>query len=124
MSKIYVTGIVGVGIYAVPSSDAALATAKAGMNSLLSVAPGVPNLLYDTRDFCAFVRDIDGVRTLNCLIEDFTYSGTPVPTEAATDQMLAAIELALKSVPAEPAGVITAMGELVMNAFGEFLIDP
>jgi hypothetical protein len=123
MSKIYVTGIIGVGIYAVPSSDAALATAEAGMDSLLSV-PGIPLFVYASRDFQAFVRDIDGVRTLNCLIEGFTYNGTTVPSEAATDQMLAAIELALKSVPAEPAGVITAMGELVMNGFGEILIDP
>lgn len=121
MSKIYVKGIIGVGIYAVPSSDATLATAEAGMDFLLSDTPGVPLLEYNTRDFCAFVRDIDGVRTLNCLIDGFLYNSTPVPSEAATDQMLAAIEVALKSLPPEAPGIITDMEVLVLNAFYEMV---
>jgi hypothetical protein len=122
MSKIYVKGIIGVGIFAVPSSDATLATAEAGMDFALSDTPGVPLLEYNTRDFCAFVRDIDGVRTLNCLIDGFLYNSAPVPSEAVTDQMLAAIEVALKYNPGgETAGFITDMEVLVLNAFYEMV---
>jgi hypothetical protein len=118
MSKIYVKGIVGIGIYAVPSSDVTLNTAQNGMILLITDTPGVEDLEVDSRDINAFVRDADGSRTLNLIIEDFTYNHDQVPSDALTATMLAAIKTALEYNPGgEIAGLITDIEELRMNAF-------
>ena len=124
MSKIFVTNIVGVGIYDNPSSDAVLAQVTAGIDALLSVDPSVALLTYSTVQ--AIVKDYrnadgtEGVRTLNCLIDGFRYGGSPCPSEAALDQLLAAIEVALKTVPGgEIPGWITAVGAQWAICWGE-----
>jgi hypothetical protein len=115
MSKIFVTNIVGTGAYNNPSSDAVLAQVTAGMDSLLGTTPGVPLLAFDTVQ--AFVRDCrnadgsEGERTLNCIIDGFRYGGDPCPPEASLDQLLGAIETALKTNPGgELIGLITGVG--------------
>jgi hypothetical protein len=98
MSNNFITDIIGTGTYAVPASDAALASATTGFDGILS---GVANLAYDR--VLAWVEDqggpggAEGVRTLNCLIEKFTYSGEECPDETEIDTMTAAIEAALEA---------------------------
>lgn len=98
MSNIFITDIIGSGTYAVPGADASLAAATAGLETLLS---GVANLTYDR--VLAWVEDqegpdgAEGVRTLNCLIEKFTYLTKECPSEAEVDALGAAIEAALEA---------------------------
>jgi hypothetical protein len=98
MSNIFITDVIGTGTYAVPASDAALASATTGFDGLLS---GVANLAYDR--VLAWVEDAggpggaEGNRTLNCLVEKFTYSGEECPDETEVDTMTAAIEAALEA---------------------------
>lgn len=124
MSKIYVMDIVGSGIYLVPSSDAALVNATNGMDSLLSVNPGVVGLTYDSIE--AFVRDsggpggAEGTRTLNAIIEGFEYKASVVPSEGDADDMCTGIKVALKTNPGgEVQGLITEVGEIRVNAFAD-----
>ena len=125
MSKIYVKGIIGNGIYDVPTSDVTLGTATNGIVLLLTDTPGVVGLVVaDSRNIKAFVRDFDGTRTLNCIIDGFTYGGTTVPSAIDTATMLAAIKTALKYNPGgETAGLINDMDELILNAFPVTHID-
>jgi len=100
MSNIFVADIIGSGTYAIPVDDAALASATAGLDTLIS---GVANLTYDR--VIAWVQDsggpdgAEGVRTLNCLIEKFLYSGEECPSESEIDTLTAAIEAALEADP-------------------------
>ena len=97
MSNIFITDIVGAGVYAVPTSDAELALATAGLNSRLASVSG---LSYDR--VLAWVEDsggpgvVEGARTLNCLIEKFTVSGAECPSESDVDALIAAIEFNLE----------------------------
>ncbi|HUV13231.1 MAG TPA: hypothetical protein VMY18_06285, partial [Acidobacteriota bacterium] len=97
MSNIFITDIVGAGVYAVPTNDAELATATAGLNSRLASVSG---LSYDR--VLAWVEDsggpgaVEGARTLNCLIEKFTVSGAECPSESDVDALIAAIEFNLE----------------------------
>lgn len=124
MSKIYVMDIVGEGIYQIPSSDASLLSATNGMDSLLTVDPGIVDFAYT--DIQAFVKDGatasggEGTRSLNLMIDGFNYEGATVPSEAATDAMCTAIRVALKSIPGgEVQGVITDVGEIRVNEFAD-----
>jgi hypothetical protein len=98
MSNIFVTDIIGTGTYAVPTDDTELASASSGLNTLLG---GVANLTYDR--VLAWVEDsggpggAEGNRTLNCLIEKFTYLTDECPSEANVDTMIAAIESTLEA---------------------------
>jgi hypothetical protein len=98
MSNIFITDIVGSGTYAIPTNDSELAAATAGLNTILS---GVANLDYDR--VLAWVEDTggpdgaEGVRSLNCLIEKFTYLTDECPSESEVDTMTAAIESALEA---------------------------
>jgi hypothetical protein len=123
MSKIYVSGIVGVGIFAVPSTDVALATATNGIVNKLSVEPAVAGLAYTTAR--AFVKDSvnsdgsEGERTLNCIIDGFTYNASPCPSEADTDTLLEAIVTALEFVPGgEVTGWINDVGIIRVDMWG------
>jgi hypothetical protein len=88
MSNIFITSISGIGIYAVPSDDAQLAVATAGLDTLIS---GVANLSYDR--LLAWVEDqggpngAEGVRTLNAVVEKFTYNSKVCPTETEIDTL-------------------------------------
>lgn len=95
MSQVFITDIIGTGIYAVPTNSTELLAAKAGLDSILS---GVASLSYQSVD--AWVTDSDvpaGPRALNCSINGFEYGGTICPTAAATDAMLLAIKTALEA---------------------------
>ena len=98
MSNIFITEIVGASTYAIPTNDAELAAATAGFNTILS---GVANLAYDR--VLAWVEDAggpdgaEGVRSLNCLVEKFTYLAKECPDESQVDTMTAAIEAALEA---------------------------
>jgi hypothetical protein len=88
MSNIFITDIIGSGTYAIPVDDAALAAATSGFDTILS---GIANLAYDR--VLAWVEDAggpdgaEGIRTLNCMVEKFTYSGEECPSEAEVDTM-------------------------------------
>jgi hypothetical protein len=98
MSNIFVTDIIGTSTYAVPTDDTELAAATSGLDTLIS---GVANLAYDR--VLAWVEDAggpggaEGTRTLNCLIEKFTYLTKECPSETEVDTMTAAIEAALEA---------------------------
>lgn len=98
MSNVFITKIIGNGTYAIPTNDAQLAAATAGFDALLS---GVAGLAYDR--VLAWVEDqegpdgAEGVRTLNCLIEKFTYLTKECPSEAEIDTLGLAMEAALEA---------------------------
>jgi hypothetical protein len=124
MSKIFVMTIAGSGIFSGPESDFVLGQCTTRMDSLLSINPAVAGLLYDTVE--AFVIDGaspaggEGTRTLNAIIDGFTYDGSTLPTEAAIDEMCTAIKVALKTDPGgESVGLITDVGEIRVNTWAE-----
>jgi hypothetical protein len=98
MSNIFITDIVGTSTYAIPTNDAELAAATSGFDTILS---GVANLAYDR--VLAWVEDqagpngAEGIRTLNCLVEKFTYLTKECPSETEVDTLGAAIEAALEA---------------------------
>jgi hypothetical protein len=98
MSNIFITDIVGTGTYSIPTNDAELAAATAGFDAILS---GVANFAYDR--VLAWVEDqagpngAEGIRTLNCLVEKFTYLTKECPSETEVDTIGAAIEAALEA---------------------------
>lgn len=98
MSNIFITDIVGsIGI---PSNDTQLASATSTFDSILS---GVANLTYDR--VLGWVEDqagpggAEGTRTLNCMVEKFTYLTQECPSETQVDTLGAAIETALEADP-------------------------
>jgi hypothetical protein len=113
MSNIFITDVIGTGTYAIPSNDTQLANATTGFDGILS---GVANLAYDR--VLAWVEDAggpggaEGVRTLNCLVEKFTYLSKECPSETEVDTMTAAIEVAL-----EADANITSIGEQQCHLF-------
>jgi hypothetical protein len=113
MSNIFITDIVGTNNYAVPTDDTELATATSGLDTILSA---VANLTYDR--VLAWVEDsggpggAEGNRTLNCLVEKFTYNTDECPSEAEVDTMIAAIEAAL-----EADADITSVGNQQVHIF-------
>jgi hypothetical protein len=113
MSNIFITVIVGSGTYAIPTNDTELAAATSGLDTLLG---GVANLDYDR--VLAWVEDFggpdgaEGVRSLNCLVEKFTYLTKECPSEAEVDTMTAAIESAL-----EADANITSIGNQQVHLF-------
>ncbi len=97
MSTVFVTDIRGTGIYAVPSSDAAILIAQAGLRSLLSA---VPDLSFEGA--YAFVKTTNGpgaVRSLCCLITNVYYGGEMCPDHSATVDMTDAIAAGLTADP-------------------------
>jgi hypothetical protein len=97
VSTVFVTDIRGTGIYAVPSSDAAILIAQAGLRSILSA---VPDLSFEGA--YAFVKTTDGagaVRSLCCLITNVYYGGEMCPDHAATVDMTDAIAAGLTADP-------------------------
>jgi hypothetical protein len=98
MSNIFITDVIGAGTYAIPTNDTQLAAATTGFDGLLS---GVANLTYDR--VLAWVEDqggpdgAEGIRTLNCMVEKFTYLAKECPSEAEVDSMTTAIEAALEA---------------------------
>ena len=98
MSNIFVTDIVGSSTYAIPTDDTELAAATAGFDGLLS---GIANLAYDR--VLAWVEDAggpgatEGIRTLNCLIEKFTYLTKECPDESEVDTLVGLIETTLEA---------------------------
>lgn len=113
MSNIFITDVIGTGTYAVPTQDSELASATSGFDGLLST---VANLAYDR--VLAWVEDAggpggaEGNRTLNCLVEKFTYLSKECPSETEVDTMTAAIEAAL-----EADANITSIGEQQCHLF-------
>lgn len=100
MSNIFITAIDGQNDFDVPTDDTELDTATTELDTLLS---GVANLSYSR--VLAWVEDsggpggAEGVRSLNCLIEQFTYSSEECPSEAEVDTLTTAIESALEGDP-------------------------
>jgi hypothetical protein len=93
MSNIFITNIVGAGTYAVPTTDAELAAATAGLDTHID---NIANL--DFSRVLAWVETEDGVgafRTLNCVIENFVYNGEECPDAAETVTLTAAISAEL-----------------------------
>jgi hypothetical protein len=94
MSNIFVTDIIGQNDFAVPASDAALATATTELDALLTTVAG---LTYDRA--LAWVETKDGAgafRTLNCLIEKFYYNGEECPDASEVNTMTSAIKTKLE----------------------------
>lgn len=111
MSNIFITDIVGT--IGIPGNDAQLSAATTTLDGLLS---GVANLSYDR--VLAWVEDqagpdgAEGTRTLNCLVEKFTYLTQECPSESQVDTLGAAIESAL-----EADASITTVGEQQYHLF-------
>jgi hypothetical protein len=98
MSNIFIADIVGINTYAIPETDVALAAATAGLGTLLS---GVVGLSYTS--ILAWVEDshgpggAEGVRTLNCMLQQVQYLGSECPSSAQVDILGIAIEAALEA---------------------------
>jgi hypothetical protein len=98
MSDIFITEIVGQNDFAIPANDAALGTATTELDALLTT---VANLSY--KRVLAWVNDAggpdgaEGVRSLNCLVEQFEYSNEECPDATETATMTAAIESTLEA---------------------------
>jgi hypothetical protein len=78
MSNIFINQIAGTTDFAIPASDAALATATSSLDALLSTVSG---LAYDR--VLAWVETRGGAgapRTLSCVIEKFTFNGEICPS--------------------------------------------
>jgi hypothetical protein len=93
VSNIFVENIIGNVTYAVPTTDAELAAATAGLDTHID---NIANLDYAR--VIAWVGTADGVgafRTLNCLIEEFEYNGEECPDAAETVTLTAAISAEL-----------------------------
>ena len=111
MSNIFITDIVGT--IGIPGNDAQLSAATTTLDGLLS---GVANLDYDR--VLAWVEDQagpdggEGIRTLCCLVEKFTYLTQECPSETQVDTLGAAIEAAL-----EADASITTVGEQQYHLF-------
>jgi hypothetical protein len=100
MSNIVITGIVGVGQYAVPASDVELGLASAGFDALLGT---IANLTYDR--VLAMVDNpegpdgVVGARTLRCMVEKFEYGGEENPLPGNLNILALAIEAKLEGDP-------------------------
>jgi hypothetical protein len=94
MSNVFVTSIDGTGIYAIPTSDATLAAAQAGLQALIGT---VPSLTFG--GVFAWVKDSDGgsPRTLNCLISDARVAGAKCPDDTDTQQLFTDIKNTLEA---------------------------
>jgi len=111
MSNIFITNIAGsIGI---PNDDAQLASATSTLDALLS---GVAGLDYDR--LLAWVEDFggpdgaEGPRSLNCMVEKFTFLGKECPSESETDTMTTLIESTL-----EASASIDTIGVQQVNIF-------
>jgi hypothetical protein len=94
MSNIFITDIIGQNDFAVPDTDAKLATATVELDALLTTVAG---LVYDRA--LAWVETQAGAgafRTLNCLIEKFYYNGEECPDATEVVTMTAAIKAKLE----------------------------
>jgi len=103
MSHIFITNIVGTGTYAIPEDDTELSAATAGLDALIS---GIANLAYAR--VAAWVEDAggpggaEGTRTLNCLVQTFTYYTLECPPEQGVggiDMLVGQIESTLQGDP-------------------------
>lgn len=87
MSNILIRSITGTGTYEVPESNAALAFAGIGLETLLS---GIALLNWTNVE--ALVETTEtGLRTLSCKVCDFAYDTSDCPTEAVLDALSIAI---------------------------------
>lgn len=113
--------IVGTDHFAVPEDNNDALQADSDINDLLSVAPGVAGLVYS--GVKAWVLDskvgdgAEGPRTLACLLSGFSYNGEVCPGEPETDALIAALRVALLTVPAGGIGSITSIGVIEVNIF-------
>jgi hypothetical protein len=110
MSNIFVANITGTGTYAVPESDAQLTAATAGLDTHINA---IPNLDYAR--VLAWIETLDKAgapRTLNCIIEQFSYTGEECPDAAETITLTAAIAAELIGD-----ANITAVGSQQVNLF-------
>lgn len=109
MSQIFITNVVGTGVFAVPTDASELTAAT---NEFASIIAGVSaNLLYDLVD--AWVQDSDvpsGPRSLSCLIHGFEYNGEVCPSASSIATLLGLIRTAL-----EAHASITSVGTLSAN---------
>jgi hypothetical protein len=121
MSNIMIYDIVGTGHFVVPESNNAALLADSDINDLLSVAPGVAGLVYS--GVKAWVLDskvgdgAEGPRTLACLLSGFSYNGEICPGEPETDALIAALRVALLTVPPGDVGIIISVGVIEVNIF-------
>jgi uncharacterized protein YjbI with pentapeptide repeats len=119
MSNVFITDIVGTGDFAVPANDTALATATTELEALIGDLSGT--LSY--KRLLAWVEDwggpdgAEGVRSLNCLIEQFEYNSEECPDSTETATLTAAIESTLEGDPD-----ITSIGpqQVALTIRGEY----
>jgi hypothetical protein len=100
MSNLFITDIIGTGDFAVPATDAALATATLELDALLATLG--PALKYERVVAWVETRDGGGAsRTLNCLLDRFTYDSgggdEECPSEAEVDSITSTIEATLEA---------------------------
>ena len=121
MSNIMIYDIVGTGDFVVPEgNDVALVT-EGDISDLLDTDPGVAGLAFD--NVKAWVLDsqtgagVEGARSLACLISGFTYNFEVCPSEAEIDTLIAALRVALLTVPEGGIGQILSVGVIEFNIF-------
>ena len=113
MSNVFVEDIIGSssGELKVPTTDAELATATSRLDTQLQT---VANLAYDR--VLAWVETTSGAgasRTLNGVIEKFTYSGEECPDTSETTTMTGAIKTAIENYDSPN----TTIGQQLVSIF-------
>ncbi len=109
MSNIFIKDIVGVNAFAVPASDAALASATTALEGLIN---DDANLSFAR--VLAWVETRDGAsppRTLNCLVQQFFYNAEECPDATETDTMTGNIYTNLTDPD------ITSVGDIQVSIF-------
>jgi hypothetical protein len=126
MSTIFISNIVGDGVFVVSENDSQLFGAGYFMNMLLSGVHAPAGLTYET--VRAWVKDsgrpggLENARTLNCQISGVKYNDEECPDASEIDTLTAAIEASLLS-SLEPFGTIESIGLQEFNLVQYFPID-
>jgi len=107
MSSISLQDITGTNAYSVPESDAALDTASAGINALLS---GIAGLNYNALYCIVPTNDISGDRILSCQLDGVTYNGEKCPDDIESVALMAVL-IATLTADAD----ISAIGTVFLN---------
>lgn len=122
MSNLFISDIVGTGVYVPPSADIALHSLDQYFCDLLVA---VPDLVFERA--IAWVKDSarpgggEGSRTLNCLLTGVLYDSKKCPTEAEVDTLVAATRAALLAASGD--GTITSVGVQEYNIV-EYAVPP
>jgi hypothetical protein len=125
MSTIFITDIIGSGVFVVPETDGQLVGCQYFLNLLLSTIDAPAGLSYET---CrAWVKDYggsggaEGARSLNCQLSGVMYNAEECPDASEIDTLNTGIGLALAH-PVPPFGAITSVGVIEFTLVNYF--DP